>query len=123
LIGLDSLFQKTPMFKPKKRTVKPRDAFENAAFEQWFENVRGCREAALHLIVKQISSTDSWRRVDSDRYNFHPLMPTLTLVSLLERYLVLETAMLSLHAAWRHRKTTVCTSIVYDLSRHRVQQP
>jgi hypothetical protein len=61
---------------------------------QWFENVRGCREAALHIFVKQqIPPTDSWHKVDSDRCNFHPLMPALTLVSLLERYLVLETAM------------------------------
>jgi hypothetical protein len=29
------------MFTPKKRTVKPGDAFENTAFYQWFENVRG----------------------------------------------------------------------------------
>jgi hypothetical protein len=81
------------MFTPKKRTVKPGDAFENSAFEQWFENVRDCREAALHLFVKQIPPTDSWHQVDSDRSNFHPLMPALTLVSRLEGYLVLETAM------------------------------
>jgi hypothetical protein len=31
-IGLDSLFQKTPMFTPEKWTVKPRDALENTAF-------------------------------------------------------------------------------------------
>jgi hypothetical protein len=30
-IGLHSLFQKTSMFTPKKRTVKPGDAFENTA--------------------------------------------------------------------------------------------
>jgi hypothetical protein len=30
------------MFTPKTRTVKPRDAFENAAVQQWFENVKGC---------------------------------------------------------------------------------
>jgi hypothetical protein len=41
------------MFTPKKRTVKPGGAFENTAFEQWFEDVNGCREAALHLSVKQ----------------------------------------------------------------------
>jgi hypothetical protein len=81
------------MFTPKKRIVKPGDAFENNAFWQWFENVRGCREAALNLFVKQIPLTDSWHQVDSNRFNFHPLMPALTLVSLLERYLVLETAM------------------------------
>jgi hypothetical protein len=80
------------MFAPKKRTVKTGDAFENTAFEQWFENVRGCREAALHLFVKQVPPTDSWHQVDSGRCNFDALMPALTLVSLLERYLVLETA-------------------------------
>jgi hypothetical protein len=68
------------MFTPKTRTDKPGDAFENIAFEQWFENVRGCREAALHLFVKQILPTDSWHQVDSDRCNFHPIMPALTLV-------------------------------------------
>jgi hypothetical protein len=53
----------------------------------------GCREAALHLFMKQKPSTDSWHQVDSESCNFYPLMPALTLVSLLERYLVLETAM------------------------------
>jgi hypothetical protein len=38
------------------------------------------REAAIHLIVKQIPLKDSWHKVDSDRCNFHPLMPALTLV-------------------------------------------
>jgi hypothetical protein len=32
LIGHDSLFQKTPMFTPKKRTVKSGDALENTVF-------------------------------------------------------------------------------------------
>jgi hypothetical protein len=32
LIGLDSLFQKTPMFTLRRRTVKPGDAFKNTAF-------------------------------------------------------------------------------------------
>jgi hypothetical protein len=82
------------MFTPKKRTGKPGDAFENTVFELAFEDVRGCREAAIHIFVKQIPPKDSWHQVDSNRCNFHPLMPTLTLVSLLERYLVLETAML-----------------------------
>ncbi len=86
-------FRKLRCSPPKKRTVKPGDAFENTAFEQWFENVRGCRKAGLHLFVKQIPPTDSWHQVDSDRRNFHPLMPALTLVSLLEGYLVLESAM------------------------------
>jgi hypothetical protein len=44
--------------------------------------------------MKQIQPTDSWHQVDSDKCDFHSLMPALTLVSLLERYLVLETAML-----------------------------
>jgi hypothetical protein len=80
------------MFIPKKRTIKPGYTFENTAFLQWFENVRGCREAALRVFVKQISPTDSWHQVDSNRCNFHPLLPALTIVSLLKRYLVLETA-------------------------------
>jgi hypothetical protein len=42
------------MFTPQKRTVEPRDAFENTAFEQRFENVKGCREAALHFFGIQI---------------------------------------------------------------------
>jgi hypothetical protein len=51
------------------------------------------REAALYLFVKQIPPTDSyWYQVDSDRCNFHALMPALILVSLLEKYLVLESA-------------------------------
>jgi hypothetical protein len=37
--------------------------------------------------------TEAWHQVDSGKCNFHALMPALTLVSLLERYLVLETAM------------------------------
>jgi hypothetical protein len=28
------------MFKPKKRTIQPGDAFENTAFERWFEIVK-----------------------------------------------------------------------------------
>jgi hypothetical protein len=43
--------------------------------------------------VKEKPPTDFWHQVDSDRCHFHPLMPALTLVSLLERYLVLEAAM------------------------------
>ncbi len=50
-IGLDSHFQKIPMFTLKKRTVKSGYAFENTAFEQWFENVKGRREACLHVFV------------------------------------------------------------------------
>jgi hypothetical protein len=56
------------MFTLRKRTMKPGDAFENSAFYQWFENIRGCREAALHLFVKQISPSDSWHQVDPHRY-------------------------------------------------------
>jgi hypothetical protein len=80
--------------KKKKRPLSQEMHLKILHFLQWFENVRGCREAALHLYVKQIPPTDSWHQVDSDRCNFHPFMPALTLVSLmLERYLVLETAM------------------------------
>jgi hypothetical protein len=43
--------------------------------------------------VKKIPPTDNWHKVDSDMCNLHPLVPALTLVSMLERYLVLETAM------------------------------
>jgi hypothetical protein len=86
-------FRKPRCSPPKKGTVEPGDAFEDPAFELVFENVKGCREAALHLVMKQIPPTDSWRQVDSGRFHFHPFMPALTLVSLLERYLVLETAM------------------------------
>jgi hypothetical protein len=76
------------------RTVKPGDAFENTAFELVFENVRDFREDAIHLFVKQIlPATDSWHQFDSDWCHLHPFMPALTLVSLLERYLVLETVM------------------------------
>jgi hypothetical protein len=78
---------------------------------RWFENVRGCREAALHLFVKQMPPTDSWHELDSDRCNFHLLMPALTLVSLLRKDTVSGVG--NCHAAWRHQKTTVCTSIVY----------
>jgi hypothetical protein len=35
------------MLNPQKRTVKPGDAFENTAFEQWFENVRAVEK--LHF--------------------------------------------------------------------------
>jgi hypothetical protein len=80
------------MFTPKKRTVKPGDAFKNSAFEHWFENVNGFRKAALHLFVRQIPPTDSWHQFDSNRCNFHFLMPASTLVSLLERYPWFETA-------------------------------
>jgi hypothetical protein len=58
LIGLDSLFQKTPMFTPKKRTVKPGDGFEDTAFRRWFENVKGCRKADLHVFAIQIPPID-----------------------------------------------------------------
>jgi hypothetical protein len=45
----------------------------------------GCRKAALHLFVKQITGIDFWHQFDSGRCNFHLLMPALTLVLLLER--------------------------------------
>jgi FlaA1/EpsC-like NDP-sugar epimerase len=48
-------------------------------FLQWFGNVMGCREAVLHLFVKQIPPTDSWHQVHPDMCNFLPLMAALTL--------------------------------------------
>jgi hypothetical protein len=38
--GLDSLFQKIPIIASKKRTVQPRDAFEDTAFKPGFEIVQ-----------------------------------------------------------------------------------
>ncbi len=42
VMGIDSLFQKTTIIaqKKKKRTVQPRDAFEDTAFKPWFEIVK-----------------------------------------------------------------------------------
>jgi hypothetical protein len=51
------------MFSPKLRTVKPGDALENPAFELWFEDVKGHREADLQLFVKQIPPIDSCHQV------------------------------------------------------------
>ncbi len=36
--------------------------------------------------MKQIPPKDSWHQVDLDRWKFHPLMPALTLLSLLEAW-------------------------------------
>jgi hypothetical protein len=38
-MGLDSLFQKTPIITPKKQTVQPEDAIEDTAFKPGFEIV------------------------------------------------------------------------------------
>jgi hypothetical protein len=59
--------------------------FKILHFSSGLKMSQGCREAALYLFVKQIPPGESWHQVDSDRCNFHPLMPALTLVSLLER--------------------------------------
>ncbi len=40
LIGLNSLFQKTPIITPKKQTVQPGDTFKDTVFKPEFENVR-----------------------------------------------------------------------------------
>jgi hypothetical protein len=40
LIGLESLFQKTPIITTIKRTVQPGDAFEDTAFKPGFEIVK-----------------------------------------------------------------------------------
>jgi hypothetical protein len=39
-MGLGHLFQKTPIINPRKRTVRPRDAFEDTAFKPVFEIVK-----------------------------------------------------------------------------------
>jgi hypothetical protein len=39
-MDLDSLLQKTPIITLKKRTVQPRDAFEDTAFRPRFEIVK-----------------------------------------------------------------------------------
>jgi hypothetical protein len=43
----------------KKRAVKPGDGFEDTAFGLWFENVKVCRKAALHVFAIQIPPIDS----------------------------------------------------------------
>jgi hypothetical protein len=52
----------------------------------------GSKEAARHLVVKQMPPIDSRRQIDSGSCNFHFLMPALTLVSLLKKYLWFEIA-------------------------------
>ncbi len=39
-MGVDSLFQKTPIITLKKRTVQPRDAFVETAFKPGLEIVK-----------------------------------------------------------------------------------
>jgi hypothetical protein len=39
-ISIVSLFQKTPIIIPKKRTVKPGDAIEDTVFQPGFEIVK-----------------------------------------------------------------------------------
>jgi hypothetical protein len=48
-------------------------------------------------------------KFDSVRCNFHPLIPSLTLVFTAGKI----SGVGNCHAAWRYQKTTVCTSIVY----------
>jgi hypothetical protein len=38
--GLDSLFQNPAIITPKKGTVQPEGAFEDTAFNQWFDIVK-----------------------------------------------------------------------------------
>jgi hypothetical protein len=40
VIGIGSPFQKTSMITLKKRTVQPKDAFEDTGFKQGFEIVK-----------------------------------------------------------------------------------
>ncbi len=39
-MGLDSLFQKTPIIITKQQTVQPGDAFEDTAFKPGFKIVK-----------------------------------------------------------------------------------
>jgi hypothetical protein len=79
----------------------------------------GAVEKLLFTDVKQIPPTDSWHEVDSDRCNFHPLMTALTLVSLLERSLVLGTDMP--RGDIIKRLSALCTSIVYVTSHTQIE--
>ncbi len=71
--------------------------------------MKGCRETAPHLFVKQIPPTHSWHQVDSDRCNFlssnASINPCFTAGKI--------SGVGNRHTAWRHQKTTVCTIIVY----------
>jgi hypothetical protein len=66
----------------------------------------------FNLFLKQTPLTDSWHQFDSNGRNFHPLMPWLTPFFTAGKISVVGNC----HAAWRHQKTTVCTSIVYDIT-------
>ncbi len=92
--ALTPSFRKPRCSPPKKKNELSSQEMQLKIlhFSSGLKTVRGCREADIHLFVKQIPPIDSWHKVYQDRSNFHPLMPALTLVALLERYLVLETA-------------------------------
>ncbi len=68
----------------KKRIVKPGDAFEQLRLRGGLKlpnpKLMGHREAALHLLMKQIPPIDYSHQVDADKFNLHLLMPLLTLV-------------------------------------------
>jgi hypothetical protein len=51
-IGLDSLFQKTPMFTPKNWTVKPGDSFENTTFLAVVWKCQGLWRSCTSLICE-----------------------------------------------------------------------
>jgi hypothetical protein len=54
-MGLDSLFQKTPIITPTKQTVQSEDAFEDTAFKRGLKlsnSKPGCRVSAIHFFVK-----------------------------------------------------------------------
>jgi hypothetical protein len=77
LIAFDSLFQKFRCSTPRKRTVKPGDAFENYAYGRWCENVNGRRLSkmstyALHFVVKwmpSILTSNRFRQVQFSPYH------------------------------------------------------
>jgi hypothetical protein len=53
--GLDSLYQTILLITPKRRTVQPRDAFEDTALKPEFEIANsepGCRVSTLYFSVK-----------------------------------------------------------------------
>jgi hypothetical protein len=62
LIDIDSLFQKTTIITPQKRTIQPGDAFEDTDFMPGFEIVNiskpGCRvSTGLHFFVRYMPKT------------------------------------------------------------------
>ncbi len=112
--GLDSLLLKTLMFtlqktEPLSQVIILKTLRLNEGLK--LSNAKlGRRESAVHLFVKQIPPIDSCHQVDSDRCNFRLLMPALALFSMLQCWE--DDNGLNCHAAWQHRKSTICTSMI-----------